>query len=118
MVSGAKKPKKQSQLISQAWIYRYYCSKKRDMIRVERQKFVQVETLSTRYYSSYCQMVPTIPLSFRNLVEVMEERGVSMAHTTIMRWIHQYRDPELDKRSGVISGKRMPHEESMRPISR
>ena len=27
----------------------------------------------------------------------MEERGLSMAHTTIMRWVHQY-GPELDKR--------------------
>ena len=36
-------------------------------------------------------------LSFRNVVEMMEERGLSMAHTTIMRWVHQY-GPELDKR--------------------
>jgi len=36
-------------------------------------------------------------LSFRNLVEMMEERGLSLAHTTIMRWVHQY-GPELDKR--------------------
>ena len=28
---------------------------------------------------------------------MMEERGLSMAHTTIMRWVHQY-GPELDKR--------------------
>jgi transposase-like protein len=30
-------------------------------------------------------------------VEMMEERGLSMAHTTIMRWVHQY-GPEMDKR--------------------
>ncbi|KAB2486283.1 IS6 family transposase [Priestia endophytica] len=36
-------------------------------------------------------------LSFRDLVEMMEERGLSIAHTTIMRWVHQY-GPELDKR--------------------
>ncbi|MFP3668427.1 IS6 family transposase [Priestia sp. SIMBA_032] len=36
-------------------------------------------------------------LSFRDLVEMMEERGLSVAHTTIMRWVHQY-GPELDKR--------------------
>ncbi|OOQ93154.1 IS6 family transposase [Bacillus cereus] len=36
-------------------------------------------------------------LSFRDLVEMMEERGLSLAHTTIMRWVHQY-SPELDKR--------------------
>ncbi len=26
-------------------------------------------------------------LSFRDLVEMMTERGISLAHTTIMRWI-------------------------------
>ncbi|MBJ7988264.1 IS6 family transposase, partial [Bacillus cereus] len=26
-------------------------------------------------------------LSFRDLVEMMEERGLSVAHTTIMRWV-------------------------------
>src|SRR3954454_2946329 len=36
-------------------------------------------------------------LSFRDLVEIMEERGLSIAHTTIMRWVHQY-GSELDKR--------------------
>jgi transposase-like protein len=29
-------------------------------------------------------------LSFRDLVEMMGERGLSMAHTTIMRWVHHY----------------------------
>ena len=29
-------------------------------------------------------------LSFRPLVEMMAERGLSMAHTTIMRWVHPY----------------------------
>jgi transposase-like protein len=29
-------------------------------------------------------------LSFRDLVEMMAERGLSMAHTTIMRWLHYY----------------------------
>ncbi|SFM50567.1 Transposase (or an inactivated derivative) [Paenibacillus sp. 1_12] len=36
-------------------------------------------------------------LSYRNLVEMMEERGLHMAHTIIMRWVHQF-GPELDKR--------------------
>lgn len=31
------------------------------------------------------------------MVEIMRERGLSIAHTTIMRWVHQY-GPELDKR--------------------
>ncbi|KMN45524.1 transposase [Bacillus sp. LK2] len=46
--------------------------------------------LTVRWYLRYS-------LSFRDLVEMMEERGLSISHTTIMRWIHQY-GPELDKR--------------------
>ncbi|RAS75599.1 IS6 family transposase [Priestia endophytica] len=47
-------------------------------------------SLTVRWYLRY-------NLSFRDLVEMMEERGLSIAHTTIMRWVHQY-GPELDKR--------------------
>ena len=36
-------------------------------------------------------------LSFRDLVEMMAERGLSLAHTTIMRWIQRY-VPEFEKR--------------------
>src|SRR5271170_4826652 len=36
-------------------------------------------------------------LSFRDLVEMMAERGLSMAHTTIMRWVHRYA-PEFVRR--------------------
>ena len=36
-------------------------------------------------------------LSFRDLVEMMAERGVRLAHTTIMRWIGRY-VPEFEKR--------------------
>ncbi|USK83141.1 IS6 family transposase [Peribacillus asahii] len=46
--------------------------------------------LTVRWYLRYS-------LSFRDLVEMMKERGLSMAHTTIMRWVHQY-GPELDER--------------------
>ncbi|OOR09360.1 IS6 family transposase [Bacillus cereus] len=46
--------------------------------------------LTIRWYLRY-------NLSFRDLVEMMEERGLSLAHTTIMRWVHQY-GPELNKR--------------------
>ncbi|AXY11176.1 IS6 family transposase (plasmid) [Bacillus thuringiensis LM1212] len=46
--------------------------------------------LTVRWYLRY-------NLSFRDLVEMMEERGLSLAHTTIMRWVHQY-GPELKKR--------------------
>ena len=46
--------------------------------------------LTVRWYLRY-------NLSFRDLVEMMEERGLSIAHTTIMRWVHQYR-PEKVRR--------------------
>ncbi|MBT2255917.1 IS6 family transposase [Priestia megaterium] len=46
--------------------------------------------LNVRWYLRY-------NLSFRDLVEMMEERGLSIAHTTIMCWVHQYA-LELDER--------------------
>jgi hypothetical protein len=36
-------------------------------------------------------------LSLRDLVEMMAERGLTMAHTTIMRWVQRYA-PEFEKR--------------------
>jgi transposase-like protein len=36
-------------------------------------------------------------LRFRDLVEMMAERGLSMAHTTIMRWVHHH-VPEFERR--------------------
>jgi transposase-like protein len=36
-------------------------------------------------------------LSFRDLVEMMAECGLSMAHTTIMRWVRHY-VPEFERR--------------------
>jgi transposase-like protein len=36
-------------------------------------------------------------LSLRDSVEMMAERGLSMAHTTIMRWVQRYA-PEFEKR--------------------
>ncbi|MDY8166266.1 IS6 family transposase, partial [Bacillus thuringiensis] len=44
--------------------------------------------LAVRWYLRY-------NLSLRDLVEMLEERGLSLAHTTIMRWVHQY-GPELN----------------------
>ena len=34
----------------------------------------------------YCQFA----LTYRDLVMMMQERGLSACHTTIMRWVHQY----------------------------
>ena len=38
-----------------------------------------------------------LKLSYRDLVEMMAERGLSLAHTTIMRWVHHYA-PEFERR--------------------
>ena len=46
--------------------------------------------LNVRWYLRYS-------LSYRDLEEMMRERGVKVAHTTIYRWVQAY-SPELDKR--------------------
>ena len=51
----------------------------------------EIILLGVRWYLRYA-------LTYRDLVEIMAERGVPVAHTTIMRWVHEYA-PELDKRT-------------------
>jgi transposase-like protein len=46
--------------------------------------------LCVRWYITY-------KLSYRDLVEMMAERGVDLSHTTILRWV-QYYVPEFEKR--------------------
>ncbi|MEL6359424.1 MAG: IS6 family transposase, partial [Bacteroidota bacterium] len=46
--------------------------------------------LNVRWYLRYS-------LSYRDLEEMMLERGVNVDHTTIYRWVQAY-NPELDKR--------------------
>jgi transposase-like protein len=36
-------------------------------------------------------------ISYRNLEEILEERGVSVDHTTLYRWVQHYA-PEIEKR--------------------
>jgi transposase, IS6 family len=50
----------------------------------------QIILLCVRWYLKY-------PLSYRNVEEMMEERGLSITHTTIMRWVNQY-SPIIDKK--------------------
>jgi transposase-like protein len=50
----------------------------------------EVIVLCVRWYLRF-------KLSFRDLVEMMAERGLSMAHTTVMRWVHDYA-PEFERR--------------------
>ena len=46
--------------------------------------------ICVRWYLSY-------KLSYRDLVAMMNERGVDLAHTTILRWVQHY-SPEFEKR--------------------
>ena len=50
----------------------------------------EVIVLCVRWYLSY-------QLSSRDLVQMMSERGVALAHTTILRWVQRY-VPEFEKR--------------------
>jgi transposase-like protein len=50
----------------------------------------QIIILCVRWYVSY-------KLSYRDLVEMMAERGVELAHTTVLRWIQHFM-PEFERR--------------------
>jgi transposase-like protein len=50
----------------------------------------QIIILCVRWYLRY-------KLSYRDLVEMMAERGLTVTHTTIMRWVQRY-VPEFEKR--------------------
>ena len=51
----------------------------------------EIILLCVRWYLKY-------PLSYRNLSEIMLERGLSVNHTTIYRWVMIYA-PEIEKKS-------------------
>ena len=46
--------------------------------------------LCVRWYLSY-------PLSYRQVTEMVNERGLNIHHTTVFRWVQEY-SPEIDKR--------------------
>jgi transposase, IS6 family len=50
-----------------------------------------------RNYFIKRKMVLKNTLSYRNLKEMMAERGINVDHPTIMRWVHQY-SPEIEKK--------------------
>jgi len=62
----------------------------RDAIYRRRVFDAELIELCIRWYISY-------RLSYRDLVETMAERGVQVAHTTILRWVLRY-VPEYEKR--------------------
>jgi transposase-like protein len=50
----------------------------------------EIVVLCVRWYLSF-------KLSYRDLVAMMSERGVGIAHTTILRWVQHY-TPDFEKR--------------------
>ena len=50
----------------------------------------EIVVLNVRWYLTY-------KLSYRDLVAMMSERGIDLAHTTILRWVQHY-TPEFQKR--------------------
>ena len=60
----------------------------------------QIIIVCVRWYTSF-------KLSFRDLVIMMADRGISLAHTTILRWVQHYL-PEFEKRwkryAGPVGG--------------
>ena len=51
--------------------------------------------LCVRWYLSF-------KLSARDLVQMMDERGIGLAHTTILRWVQRY-VPEFEKRWNLFA---------------
>ena len=76
----------------------------RDPMYRKRAFDADIIQLCVRWYISY-------RLSYRDLVEMMAERGIGVAHTTILRWVTRY-VPEFEKRwnrfaqsSGAAAGR-------------
>jgi transposase-like protein len=76
----------------------------RDPIYRRRRFQPEIIELCVRWYLTY-------RLSYRDLVEMMAERGVVISHSTILRWVQRY-VPEIERRwcryaCGVHSSWRM-----------
>jgi len=65
----------------------------------KRRRFpVEIILLCVRWYCKY-------GISYRDLAEMMSERGVSVSPSTIFRWVQRYA-PELEKRTRLYQGPR------------
>jgi transposase-like protein len=65
----------------------------------KRRRFpVEIIPLYVRWYCKYA-------LSYRDLAEMMQERGIDVDHTTIYRWVQRYA-PEIEKRVRCYQGAR------------
>lgn len=59
---------------------------------------VEIILLCVRWYCKY-------GISYRDFMEMMQERDVEVGPSTIMRWVHRYA-PELEKRARWYQGYR------------
>src|SRR6266403_6113507 len=64
----------------------------RDPIYRRRRFQSELIELCVRWYLTY-------RLSYRDLVEMMAERGITVSHSTILRWVQRY-VPEFEQRWG------------------
>src|SRR5450759_619700 len=72
----------------------------RDPMYRQRAFDADIIELCVRWYITY-------RLSYRDLVEMMAERGVEVAHSTILRWVTRY-VPEFEKRWARFSKRLAP----------
>ena len=67
----------------------------------KRRRFpAEIILLCVRWYCRY-------GISYRDLEEMMAERGVAVDHVTLYRWVQRYA-PELEKRVRWYQGYRRP----------
>ena len=59
----------------------------------------EIVVLCVRWYLSF-------KLSYRDLVAMMAERGIDLAHTTILRWVQHYTRNLRSGRSGSRGHRR------------
>ena len=69
----------------------------------------EIILLCVRWYLRYA-------LSYRDLEEMMEERNITVDHTTIYRWVQRYA-PELEKRSRCPSPNPHPDAKCLTLVS-
>jgi transposase-like protein len=58
---------------------------------------VQFQGMIAEYERAQIAERLSFKLSYRDLVMMMGERGIGLAHTTILRWVQHY-TPEFEKR--------------------
>jgi hypothetical protein len=68
-------------------------------------KYVQAPPLSCKNHSGLCSLVCKHGIPYRDMSEMMQERGVNMDASTIFRWVQCYA-PELEKRVRWYQGYR------------